>query len=344
MTSITSETPIIEVRDLKKTFELPLGLIQTILRHKVEVVTAVDHVDLTIAKGEILGVVGESGCGKTTLLRCIAKLYPPDSGEILFEGRDILKMSQEDMRQERRKIQVVFQDPYSSLNPRMSVGQILGEILSVHKIVPKEQKKDRMVELLEMVGLSADALNRLPSQFSGGQRQRIGTARALAMEPTVILADEPVSALDVSIQAQVINLLMDLQARLGLTMMFITHDLRVVRHISDRIAVMYLGKILELGPTKEIFAHPMHPYTRALLAAAPELDPTIRNEVSALQGDPPSPIHIPSGCRFHPRCSLARESCKTGIPPLQKIGPGHFSACPITAAAEAPQPEIQSVH
>ncbi len=332
-------TSLIEVRDLKKTFELPLGLIQTILRHQPEVVTAVDHVDLTISKGEILGVVGESGCGKTTLLRCIAKLYPPDSGEILFEGRDILKMSHEEMRLERRKIQVVFQDPYSSLNPRMSVGQILGEILSVHKIVPPEKKKDRMVELLEMVGLNADALNRLPSQFSGGQRQRIGTARALAMEPTVLLADEPVSALDVSIQAQVINLLMDLQAKLGLTMMFITHDLRVVRHISDRIAVMYLGKILEYGPTRDIFTHPMHPYTRALLAAAPELDPTIRNEVSALQGDPPSPIHIPPGCRFHPRCSLAIESCKTGIPPLVEIEPGHFAACPITAALEASQPE-----
>jgi oligopeptide/dipeptide ABC transporter ATP-binding protein len=335
MTPTVNGTPVIEVRDLKKTFELPLGFIQTILRHKPEVVTAVDHVDLTISKGEILGVVGESGCGKTTLLRCIARLYPPDSGEILFEGRNILKMSPEEMRLERRKIQVVFQDPYSSLNPRMSVGQILGEILAVHKIVPPEKKKERMIELLEMVGLHADALNRLPSQFSGGQRQRIGTARALAMEPTVLLADEPVSALDVSIQAQVINLLMELQSELGLTMMFITHDLRVVRHISDRIAVMYLGKILEIGPTKEIFSRPMHPYTRALLAAAPELDPTIRNEVSALQGDPPSPIHIPSGCRFHPRCSLAIESCKTGIPPLQEIAPGHFAACPITAALEA---------
>jgi oligopeptide/dipeptide ABC transporter ATP-binding protein len=343
MSPTNNGNPIIEVHDLKKTFELPLGLIQTLLRHKPEVVTAVDQVDLTISKGEILGVVGESGCGKTTLLRCIAKLYPPDSGEILFEGRDILSMSHNEMRLERRKIQVVFQDPYSSLNPRMSVGQILGEILSVHKIVPPEKKKDRMVELLEMVGLNADALHRLPSQFSGGQRQRIGTARALAMEPTVLLADEPVSALDVSIQAQVINLLMDLQAKLGLTMMFITHDLRVVRHISDRIAVMYLGKILEVGPTDKIFSHPMHPYTRALLAAAPELDPTIRNEVSALQGDPPSPIHIPPGCRFHPRCSLAVESCKTGIPPLLEIEPGHFAACPITAFSEASQPKTNKV-
>ena len=330
---------ILEVRDLKKTFELPLGLIPALLRHKSEVVTAVDGVSFSVAKGEILGIVGESGCGKTTLLRCLARLYNSDAGAILFEGKDIVKLNLQEMRLERRKIQVVFQDPYSSLNPRMSVEQILGEILSVHQIRPPAQRKGRMLELMEMVGLNADALQRMPSQFSGGQRQRIGIARALAMEPSLLLADEPVSALDVSIQAQVINLLMNLQEKLHLTMIFITHDLRVVRHISDRIAVMYLGKILELGPTNMIFSHPMHPYTRALLAAAPDLDPTIRNEVSALQGDPPSPIHIPPGCRFHPRCSLAVESCKTGIPPLLKIEAGHFFACPIAAALEASQPE-----
>ncbi len=341
MTLTSNGTPLLEVRDLKKTFELPLGFIQTVTRHKPEVVTAVDHVNLMISEGEILGVVGESGCGKTTMLRCIAKLYPPDSGEILFEGRDILKMRPEEMRLQRRKIQVIFQDPYSSLNPRMSVGQILGEILSVHKIVPLEKRKDRMVELLEMVGLSADALKRLPSQFSGGQRQRIGTARALAMEPTLLLADEPVSALDVSIQAQVINLLMDLQAKLKLTMMFISHDLRVVRHISDRIAVMYLGKILELGPTDKIFSQPMHPYTRALLAAAPELDPTIRNEVSALQGDPPSPIHIPPGCRFHPRCTMAVESCRREVPALEVVEAGHLAACPITLAQRSHPSDVE---
>jgi oligopeptide/dipeptide ABC transporter ATP-binding protein len=332
MDQTTDLKPILEIRDLRKTFELPLGLIQTILRHKKEIVTAVDNVDFTVAKGETLGIVGESGCGKTTLLRCIARLYTPEKGEILFEGRDILKLKLEEMRLERRKIQVVFQDPYSSLNPRMTVRQILGEILSVHKIVPPDQRQARMEELLNLVGMNPDALHRLPSQFSGGQRQRIGIARALAMEPTVLLADEPVSALDVSIQAQVINLLMDLKQRLNLTMVFITHDLRVVRHVSDRIAVMYLGKIMEIGPAKRIFANPRHPYTRALLAAAPELDPTIRTENSALQGDPPSPIHIPTGCRFHPRCALAVESCKQGIPPLIEVEPGHLAACPITAA------------
>lgn len=331
METTTNQQTLLEVRGLCKSFDLPLGLIQTVLRHKQEKVTAVDDVALTVNRGETLGIVGESGCGKTTLVRCIARIYTPEKGEIIFEGRDILKLKREEMRLERRKIQVVFQDPYSSLNPRMSVGQILGEILTVHKIVPPEKRQARMEELLDIVGMNADALRRLPSQFSGGQRQRIGIARALAMEPTVLLADEPVSALDVSIQAQVLNLLMDLKQRLNLTMVFITHDLRVVRHVSDRIAVMYLGKIMEIGPSKRIFANPRHPYTRALLAAAPELDPSIRTETSALQGDPPSPIHIPSGCRFHPRCSLAVESCKVRIPDLLEAEPGHFAACPITA-------------
>jgi oligopeptide transport system ATP-binding protein len=331
MQTTMNQEPILEVRDLHKAFDLPLGMLQTILRHKKEIVTAVDGVAFKVARGETLGIVGESGCGKTTLLRCIARLYQPDKGEILFEGRDILQMNPGDMRQERRKIQVVFQDPYSSLNPRMTVGQILGEILNVHNIVSPGERKQRQEELLDMVGMNTDALKRLPAQFSGGQRQRIGIARALAMEPTVLLADEPVSALDVSIQAQVINLLMDLKQRLNLTMIFITHDLRVVRHVSDRIAVMYLGKIMEIGPTRRIFSNPRHPYTRALLAAAPELDPTIRTEISAIQGDPPSPIHIPSGCRFHPRCDLAVESCKVGIPPLTEVESNHFAACPITA-------------
>jgi oligopeptide/dipeptide ABC transporter ATP-binding protein len=329
----TTFTPdnLLEVRGLHKAFELPLGLIKTVLRHKPETVIAVDDVSFTVARGETLGIVGESGCGKTTLLRCIARLYKPEKGEIFFEGRDILKLKLEEMRLERRKIQVVFQDPYSSLNPRMTVGQILGEILNVHNIGSPGQRKERQEELLDMVGMNADALTRLPSQFSGGQRQRIGIARALAMEPTVLLADEPVSALDVSIQAQVINLLMDLKQRLNLTMVFITHDLRVVRHVSDRIIVMYLGKIMEIGPATRIFTNPRHPYTRALLAAAPELDPTIRTETSALQGDPPSPLHMPTGCRFHSRCALAQESCKVNIPPLIEVEPGHFAACPITA-------------
>jgi oligopeptide/dipeptide ABC transporter ATP-binding protein len=325
-------TPILEVQDLKKVFFLPQGIIQALLRQPPEKLTAVDGVSFEVKKGEILGIVGESGCGKTTLLRCLARIYEPDAGKILFEGKDILLMSRAEMRSERRKIQVVFQDPYSSLNPRMTVGQMLEEILSVHKICPPAQYQERIAQLLEMVGMHPSAVKRLPSQFSGGQRQRIGIARALAMEPTLLLADEPVSALDVSIQAQVINLLTELQAQLGLTMIFVTHDLRVVHHISDRIMIMYLGKVLEAGPTEKIFANPSHPYTRALLAAVPELDPTTRNDDSATQGDPPSPIHIPPGCRFHPRCPLAVDSCRENVPELIEVEAGHRAACPITAA------------
>ncbi len=322
--------PILQVLNVKKYFDLPLGLLKTLLRYEKEIVHAVDDVSIDIYKGETLGLVGESGSGKTTLLRCIARIYDPTSGEILYGGRDILKLTKAELRKERRHIQVVFQDPYSSLNPRMTVKQILMEILTVHNIRSKEARLERAQELLTLVGLTPDALNRLPSQFSGGQRQRIGIARALAMEPTLLLADEPVSALDVSIQAQVINLLMNLQKQLNLTMLFVTHDLRVVRHVSDRIAVMYLGKIMEVGPTSELFERPVHPYTRALLAAAPELDPENRAERPALLGDPPSPIHIPAGCRFHPRCPYAVESCKKDDPELIGVADRHLAACPIT--------------
>lgn len=332
MSSTNNGDVVLEVQNLKKAFELPLGLIQVAMRRKPDMVTAVDDVSFQMSRGEILGLVGESGCGKTTLLRCIARIYEADSGEVLFEGKNILQLTGSALRQERRQIQVIFQDPYASLNPRMTVGQVLQEILSVHKIRPPEEIGPRKVELLELVGIGPDALRRLPAQFSGGQRQRIGLARALAMEPTLLLADEPVSSLDVSIQAQVINLLMDLQAKLHLTMLFVTHDLRVVRHISHRIAVMYLGKIMELGPTEQIFSNPMHPYTRALLAAAPELDPTIRKEIAAIQGDPPNPIHIPPGCRFHPRCPLAIESCRHEVPELVEVETGHLAACPITVS------------
>lgn len=323
-----SET-FLTVRNVKKQFVLPLGLLPTLLRRKHEVVTAVDDVSLEIKKGEILGVVGESGSGKTTLLRCIARIHGADSGEIIFDGRDILKLNKSELRAERRKIQVIFQDPYSSLNPRMTVKQMLMEILTVHNICPPEERLPRAISLLETVGMNPDALNRLPSQFSGGQRQRIGIARALAMEPAMLLADEPVSALDVSIQAQVLNLLLNLQRKLNLTMLFVTHDLRVVRHVSHRIAVMYLGKIMEIGPTEQIFSNPVHPYTRALLAAAPELDPTRRETKPALLGEPPSPIHIPPGCRFHPRCPFALESCKVEKPELAEVSTGHLAACPV---------------
>lgn len=318
---------VLEVQNVTKTFELPLGLVPAILRRKPEVVTAVDDVSLHVAKGEILGIVGESGCGKTTLLRCIARLYEPDSGQILFNGKDMLRMSAGEMRAERRRIQMVFQDPYSSLNPRFRVGRMLGEALAVHNVCPPEMRRHRVVQLLEMVGMNADAIHRLPAQFSGGQRQRLGIARALALEPTLLLADEPVSSLDVSVQAQVINLLLDLQSKLGLTMIFVSHDLRVVRHISHRIVVMYLGKIMEMGTTRLIFANPIHPYTKVLLAAAPQPDPSLRSEVPAILGDPPSPIHIPPGCRFHPRCPSANQSCQVDIPTLKEVERGHFVAC-----------------
>jgi oligopeptide/dipeptide ABC transporter ATP-binding protein len=317
------------VRNVKKQFVLPLGLLPMLLGHKHDVVTAVDGVSLEIKKGEILGVVGESGSGKTTLLHCIARIHSADSGEVIFDGRDILKLNKRELRAERRKIQVIFQDPYSSLNPRMTVKQMLMEIFSVHKICPPEERLARAISLLETVGMGPDALNRLPSQFSGGQRQRIGIARALAMEPAILLADEPVSALDVSIQAQVLNLLLKLQRNLNLTMLFVTHDLRVVRHISHRIAIMYLGKIMEVGPTEQIFSNPVHPYTHALLAAAPELDPTRRETKPALLGEPPNPIHIPPGCRFHPRCPFALDSCKVDEPELLEVSSGHLAACPV---------------
>lgn len=324
--------PLVEVRNVKKYFDLPLGLLKTLLRYEKEVVHAVDDVSLDIYKGETLGLVGESGSGKTTLLRCIARIYDPTSGSINFDGQDIVKLGKADLRKERRKFQVVFQDPYSSLNPRMTVEDVLMEILSVHKIRPEIMRKDRVKELINMVGLTDDALRRLPANFSGGQRQRIGIAKALAMEPELLLADEPVSALDVSIQAQVINLLLELKRKLNLTMLFVTHDLRVVRHVSDRIAVMYLGKIMEIGPSRELFSNPIHPYTKALLAAAPELDPENRSERPALLGDPPSPIHIPPGCRFHPRCPFAIDSCKVDEPEMQDIGHRHQAACPVIIA------------
>jgi oligopeptide transport system ATP-binding protein len=317
---------LLEVRDLVKHFPIGGGM----FTKPVGVVRAIDGVSFTIRKGETLGLVGESGCGKTTTGRCILQLEQATSGSVVFEGIDMVTLDAAELRAVRRRVQVIFQDPYSSLNPRMTIGQILAEPLKVHGIVKEAgARADRVSELLTQVGLLPQHAGRYPHQLSGGQRQRVGIARALAMEPSLIICDEPVSALDVSIQAQIINLLEDLQARLGLTYLFIAHDLSVVRHISDRVAVMYLGKLVELADRKAIYDEPLHPYTRALLSAVPIPDPKVeaKRERTVLRGEVPSPLNPPSGCVFHPRCPIAVDRCSAEVPALREIRPGHWAAC-----------------
>jgi oligopeptide transport system ATP-binding protein len=317
---------LLEVDNLVKHFSVDGG----ILGGSGARVRAVDGVSFTIRRGETLGLVGESGCGKTTTGRCILQLERPTSGRIVFEGVDLTKLEHQALRAVRRRVQVIFQDPYSSLNPRMTIGQILAEPLEVHGIVrEKAARAARVQELLVQVGLLPQHAQRYPHQLSGGQRQRVGIARALAMEPVLIVCDEPVSALDVSIQAQIVNLLEDLQSRLGLTYLFIAHDLSVVRHLSDRVAVMYLGKIVEITDRQRLYEEPKHPYTRALLSAVPIPDPAVeaRREHTVLRGEVPSLLNPPSGCVFHPRCPIAVDRCSAEVPQLREIGSGHRAAC-----------------
>jgi oligopeptide/dipeptide ABC transporter ATP-binding protein len=317
---------LLDVRGLVKHFTIGGGL----FGGRAGTVRAVDGISFSLRRGETLGLVGESGCGKTTTGRCILQLERPTSGQVIFEGRDLGTLSDAELRSMRRRMQVIFQDPYASLNPRMTVGQILGEPIAVHGLVTDRQaRRARVHDLLGRVGLLPQHADRYPHQMSGGQRQRVGIARALAVEPSLIVCDEPVSALDVSIQAQIINLLEDLQAELGLTYLFIAHDLAVVRHISDRVAVMYLGKIVEIADRRELYDNPLHPYTKALLAAVPIPDPALEavRTRSVLLGEVPSPLNPPSGCVFHPRCPIAVERCQGEVPPLREISPGHWAAC-----------------
>jgi oligopeptide transport system ATP-binding protein len=319
-------TPFLEVEDLETHFPVETGLI---FKRRLGDVRAVDGVHLSIREGEVLGVVGESGCGKSTLGRTIVQLIPATSGTVILEGRNLNQLHGRQLRHARADFQMIFQDPYSSLNPRLNVFDTLAEAMRTHKKVPRRELRPRVTTLIRKVGLLPRTMKKYPHEFSGGQRQRIAIARALAVEPKLIVADEPVSALDVSIQAQIINLLAQLRHEMKLTIIFISHDLSVVKHISDRIAVMYLGKIVELGEARAVLEKPLHPYTKALISAVPIVDPSREHERKriVLRGDPPSPINPPIGCRFHPRCPYMIEACKAEVPPLVDWGANHFAAC-----------------
>ena len=320
----SSTEKLLSVRGLKKHFPIHGG----ILARVIDRVHAVDGVSLDVAPGETLGLVGESGCGKSTTGRCIMRLIEPSAGEIWFQGRDVTKLEGESLRAMRRDMQIIFQDPFASLNPRHTVGGIIGEALVIHGLAKnRTEMEHRVVKLLETVGLRPEHMRRFPHEFSGGQRQRIGIARALAVEPKLIVCDEPVSALDVSIQAQVINLLEDLQEEFGLTYLFIAHDLSVVEHISDRVAVMYLGRVVEVAPSDSLYMNPLHPYTEALLSAVPIPDPKVKRKRITLEGDVPNPIRPPSGCHFHTRCPIAEARCSTEAPALKDAGGGHMVSC-----------------
>jgi oligopeptide/dipeptide ABC transporter ATP-binding protein len=314
---------LVKVENLVKYFPVRAGLFQRVVAH----VQAVDKVSFVVREGETLGLVGESGCGKTTVGRAMLRLVEPTSGQVTFDGQDVLKLRGGDLKKMRRNMQIIFQDPYASLDPRMPIGESVMEGLNIHGIGNRRERFDRMIATLKKVGLEDYHARRYPHEFSGGQRQRIGIARALALQPSFIVCDEPVSALDVSIQSQVLNILKDLQGEFGLTYLFIAHNLSVVEHISDRVAVMYLGKMVELTGREELFANPLHPYTKALMSAIPIPDPTLKRERIILKGDVPSPINPPGGCRFHPRCPVVKDICSQEEPVFREVSPDHWVAC-----------------
>ncbi len=325
---LSARPVLLNIANLHKRFPVAQSLVGRLRGEAIREVKALNGVSLDVHRGETLGIVGESGCGKTTLARCIVRLYDANEGTIHFDSLDVLALDGAALRAYHRRVQMVFQDPFNSLNPRMTVGQTLGEAISVHRLRPANQVNARISELLDLVGLPPDAVDRLPHEFSGGQRQRIGIARCLAVEPEILVADELVSALDVSVQAQIINLLLDLQERLHLTVLFVAHDLRLVRHISHRVAVMYLGSVVEIAETERVFSQPLHPYTQALISAAPTLDPTQKSTVEAVRGELPSPLNLPRGCPFHTRCPQVFDRCRTETPRLQaNTAAGHRVAC-----------------